>query len=130
MLSRTAIIALFASAATAATVAVQASNYGDVTYYTPGLGACGQYNTDTDYIVAVAAGTFDNYPGATSNPNNNPICGKQIKVNYQGKSVTVTVVDRCAGCAGAADLDLSPTAFSQLANESVGRLYNAEWDYV
>jgi expansin (peptidoglycan-binding protein) len=48
----------------------------------------------------------------------------------QGKSVTVTVVDRCAGCAGTADLDLSPTAFSQLANESVGRLHNAEWNYV
>jgi hypothetical protein len=79
MLGRTAIIALFASAATAATVATRASNnYGDgmfifpllgiylmlslVTYYTPGLGACGHYNTDTDYIVAVAHGTFDTYP--------------------------------------------------------------------
>ena len=79
MLGRTAIIALFASAATAATVATRASNnYGDgmfvfpllgiylmlslVTYYTPGLGACGHSNTDTDYIVAVAHGTFDTYP--------------------------------------------------------------------
>jgi hypothetical protein len=79
MLGRTAIIAFFASAATAAIVATRASNnYGDgmfvfpllgiylmlslVTYYTPGLGACGQSNTDTDYIVAVAHGTFDTYP--------------------------------------------------------------------
>jgi hypothetical protein len=33
-----------------------------VTYYTPGLGACGGYNSDSDYVVAVAAETFDNYP--------------------------------------------------------------------
>jgi hypothetical protein len=35
------------------------------TYYQPGLGACGAYNSPTDYIVAVAAATFDSYPYVT-----------------------------------------------------------------
>ncbi|KIM81737.1 hypothetical protein PILCRDRAFT_8420 [Piloderma croceum F 1598] len=126
MLARSAVIALLASTFTL----VKGQNYGDVTYYTPGLGACGRYNTATDYIVAVAAQTFDNYPGHGTNPNTNPICNQSIQVNYQGKSVTVAVADRCGGCPGAADLDLSPTAFSQLADQSVGRLHNAEWNYV
>jgi hypothetical protein len=37
-----------------------------------------------------------------------------------GHSVTVTVVDRCAGCKEF-DIDLSPTPFSQLAAQSRGR---------
>ena len=38
-----------------------------------------------------------------------------------GKSVTVTAVDRCVGC-NTWDLDFSPSAFSKLASQSVGRL--------
>lgn len=39
----------------------------------------------------------------------------------QDKSVAVTVVDRCQGCAEG-DVDLSPTAFSKLANQDLGRI--------
>jgi len=76
MFSRIAVIALFASAATLVN-----ANYGDGmfllpflemrlifsvgTYYETGLGACGIYNVDSDYIVAVAAQTFDSYPYVT-----------------------------------------------------------------
>jgi hypothetical protein len=35
------------------------------TYYETGLGACGEYNTNSDYIVAVATQTFDSYPYVT-----------------------------------------------------------------
>jgi hypothetical protein len=35
------------------------------TFYTPGLGACGAYSSASDYIVAVAAPTFDSYPYVT-----------------------------------------------------------------
>jgi hypothetical protein len=77
MFSRIATIALFASVATL----INGANYGDGmfllpflemclifsagTYYYPGLGACGEYNVDTDYIVAVATQTFDSYPYVT-----------------------------------------------------------------
>ncbi|KAK1224670.1 hypothetical protein PQX77_012415 [Marasmius sp. AFHP31] len=96
------------------------------TYYTPGLGACGKNNNAGQLVAAVAAPVFDNYPGAGPNPNNNPICGKQAKVTYGSKSVTVTVVDRCPGC-GSTGIDLSPTAFSKLAPLSVGRLKGVKW---
>lgn len=44
----------------------------------------------------------------------------------QGKSVEVTVTDRCTGCAET-DLDFSPSAFDQLADETVGRISGMTW---
>ncbi|KAG7093395.1 hypothetical protein E1B28_007076 [Marasmius oreades] len=99
---------------------------GDVTFYTPGLGACGRLNGAGDLIAAVAAPIYNTFPGATANPNLNPICGKKAKVTYQGKSVTVNIVDKCPGC-GATGIDLSPAAFVVLAPQSVGRLKGATW---
>ncbi|KAF9044790.1 hypothetical protein BDZ89DRAFT_979883 [Hymenopellis radicata] len=106
------------------------SHTGEITFYATGLGACGITNVDTDPICAVSTMIFDNYPGYDGvNPNNNPICGKKIQVNYQGKTTTVTVTDRCGGCAEN-DLDFSPTSFTILADQSLGRLTGATWDYV
>ncbi|KAJ4485251.1 barwin-like endoglucanase [Lentinula aciculospora] len=105
------------------------ANSGDGTFYAPGMGACGITNSATDLIAAMAYATFDSYPGATANPNTNPICNKKVIANYQGKSVTVTITDRCAGCAGEFDLDFSPAAFDRLADESVGRIHGMTWDY-
>ncbi|VDB86517.1 unnamed protein product [Peniophora sp. CBMAI 1063] len=123
-----------ASAAVAAPSAQEArstsylsgANSGDGTFYATGLGACGITNTDTDYIVAVSQELFDSYPGAGANPNNNPVCNKKIKATYGGKSVTVTVTDRCTGCS-LTSLDFSPSAFDKLADESVGRIHNVKW---
>lgn len=36
-----------------------------VTYFTPGLGACGITNTDTELVAAVSATFFDTYPYAS-----------------------------------------------------------------
>ncbi|KAI0330553.1 hypothetical protein GY45DRAFT_1323494 [Cubamyces sp. BRFM 1775] len=103
---------------------------GDGTYYATGLGACGITNHDSDYIAAVSHLLFDNYPGYDgANPNNNPVCNRKIKATYQGKSVTITVTDRCTGCA-VTDLDFSPSAFSQLADFAVGRLHDMTWVWV
>ncbi|KAK3384834.1 RlpA-like double-psi beta-barrel-protein domain-containing protein-containing protein [Podospora didyma] len=99
---------------------------GDFTYYAVGLGACGWWNNDSELVVAMAAGDFDPSPGG--NPNKNPNCGKKIKATYNGKTVTVKVVDRCAGCKKG-DLDFSPTAFSKLANKSLGRI-KGKWEFV
>ncbi|KAJ7908222.1 plant expansin [Mycena leptocephala] len=106
------------------------SHSGDGTYYTPGLGACGKTNTADQLIVAVGHGVFDSFPGATGNPNNNPICGKKLRATYGTKSVVVTVEDRCAGCAGAADLDFTETGFAKLAPISVGRIHGVKWEWV
>jgi expansin (peptidoglycan-binding protein) len=94
------------------------------------LGACGITNKDTDYIVAVATTVFDNYPGYVNkgNTNTNPICGRQIVATAFGEEVTVSVVDRCQGCA-AGDLDFSPSAFEKLADFALGRI-PIEWRWV
>ncbi|THV04868.1 hypothetical protein K435DRAFT_648418, partial [Dendrothele bispora CBS 962.96] len=95
-----------------------------------GLGACGITNTDTDHIAAVSHLLFDAFPGYNGvNPNSNPVCGKKVKATYQGKSTTVTITDRCEGCA-ITDLDFSPSAFSDLADFGVGRLSGMTWVWV
>lgn len=41
----------------------------------------------------------------------------------------VKVVDKCPGCPGANDIDMSPIAFRVLAPEAQGRLLGVEWDW-
>ncbi|KZP11454.1 hypothetical protein FIBSPDRAFT_837615 [Athelia psychrophila] len=92
-----------------------------------GLGACGKTNSASDHIVAVPHTFFDNYHGATANPNKNPLCGKTISIHYNGKSTSAKIQDRCAGCKGAGDLDMSPAVFNKLASKSLGRIYGVKW---
>ncbi|KAG6888691.1 hypothetical protein C0995_006681, partial [Termitomyces sp. Mi166 len=103
---------------------------GQGTFYSTGLGACGIVNKDSDHIAAVSHLLFDAFPGYDGvNPNDNPMCGKQVSVSYGGKSVTVTLTDRCTGCA-LTDLDFSPSAFNILADFSVGRIQDIEWNWL
>ncbi|KAG2044768.1 RlpA-like double-psi beta-barrel-protein domain-containing protein-containing protein [Suillus americanus] len=103
-------------------------NAGQGTYYSTGLGACGITNKDSDYIAAVSHLLFDSYPNYDGvNPNTNPVCNQQVTATYQGKSVTVKITDRCTGC-DIKDLDFSPSAFSQLADESLGRI-DIDWSW-
>jgi hypothetical protein len=73
---------------------------GDLTYYDPGLGACGIDSGDNDAVVAVSHYTFDAVQKG-SDPNQNPLCGRKIRATRvderSGKSVSidVTVIDRC-----------------------------------
>ncbi|KIM37889.1 hypothetical protein M413DRAFT_13082 [Hebeloma cylindrosporum] len=93
---------------------------GDVTFYYPRVatGACGWYNNDNELVAALS---IDQY-GSGGN------CGRAIRVDYQGKSVTVAAVDKCAGCQPN-DIDLSPAAFDQLASRDAGRIA-VNWYYV
>ncbi|KAI0002027.1 plant expansin, partial [Russula vinacea] len=91
------------------------------------LGACGIENSNSDFIVAVPPEVFDHFPGYDgANPNTNPICGKKITAQC---NVTVSVTDRCGGCATGTSLDFTPSAFSQLADQSVGRLFDMTWTW-
>lgn len=100
---------------------------GEGTFYSTGLGACGETNQDTDYIVAVSHILYENNQ-VNGNSNDNSLCGKKIKASYEGKSVEVTVVDSCEGCAEN-DLDFSPSAFSEIADQSLGRI-DITWEWV
>ena len=58
------------------------------------------------------------------------MCGRQMVVTApSGNKVTVTVVDTCPGCAPGS-VDLSPTAFQQLASLDVGRLHGISWELI
>lgn len=91
---------------------------GDATYYDVGLGACGVANDNSEFIAALNVDQFHEF-GSMS--NGNPACGKTATIHYQGKSVTVTIQDKCPGCAHG-DLDLSPSAFEQLSDKGAGRI--------
>jgi expansin (peptidoglycan-binding protein) len=93
---------------------------GDLTYYEPGLGACGITSASSDSICAVSHLVFDAAQKG-SNPNSNPLCGLKLRLRRDGKSVDVTVVDRCVGCK-ATDIDTTTSVFSQLAGIVQGRV--------
>lgn len=117
---------------------------GDLTYYTPGLGACGIASSDSDDICAVSHIVFDAVSKG-SDPNSNSLCGLKVRatrfderVNAQ-RSVDLKVVDRCmfsrrtcleaerlmvhlgTGCAPT-DIDVSPGVFKKLADPALGRV--------
>ncbi|KAF8507106.1 RlpA-like double-psi beta-barrel-protein domain-containing protein-containing protein [Russula emetica] len=103
---------------------------GEGTFYAPALGACGIESSPTQLVAAVSWQLYDTFPGYTpGNPNTNPVCGRKITANYKGKSVEVTVVDRCTGC-NETSLDFSPAAFSELADQAIGRLYDMSWTWM
>ncbi|OAL03587.1 hypothetical protein IQ06DRAFT_243600 [Phaeosphaeriaceae sp. SRC1lsM3a] len=99
---------------------------GDLTYYNPGLGACGIESGDNDAVVAVSHYTFDAAQKG-SDPNQNPLCNRKIRATRvderTGKSVSidVTVIDRCTGCQPT-DIDVSPAMFDHMADHDLGRV--------
>jgi hypothetical protein len=100
---------------------------GDLTYYGPGLGACGVTSQNGDSIVAVSHIIFDAV-SVGSDPNSDPLCGKMIRVRKNGKSLDLKVVDRCVGCA-ARDLDVTEDTFAKLADVTLGRV-KVEWSWL
>ncbi|KAI9753728.1 MAG: hypothetical protein M4579_005019 [Chaenotheca gracillima] len=93
---------------------------GDITYYEPGLGACGWTNSSDEPIVALPHGLM----GEQS--NGNPFCGRHIQINNNGKTATAKVVDKCMGCEGDS-IDLSDSVFKQLASMDAGRVSDVDW---
>lgn len=69
---------------------------GDLTYYTVGLGACGEDDSGKDNSENIVA-LSHLLMGTVS--NGNPFCGKTITISYGGKQVVATVKDKCMGCA-------------------------------
>lgn len=73
---------------------------GDLTYYSPALGACGIITSENDYVCAVSHFIYDSQSKGP-NPNNNPLCGLMLRaVRYDervglNRSLDLTVVDRC-----------------------------------
>uniref|UniRef100_A0AC34RP81 RlpA-like protein double-psi beta-barrel domain-containing protein n=1 Tax=Panagrolaimus sp. JU765 TaxID=591449 RepID=A0AC34RP81_9BILA len=99
---------------------------GHFTYYNDaGIGACGNWlDASSQMLVAASHEYF-----TTPNPNNDPICGVCLKVDYRGKSITVPVKDKCPSCPRD-HMDLSLPAFRALENPDVGNAYGATFTFV
>ncbi|GLB35354.1 hypothetical protein LshimejAT787_0209190 [Lyophyllum shimeji] len=90
------------------------------TFYDVGLGACGKWNVQSDFIVALNSAQFGGgYPG--------PNCFKSITMTYNGKTTQATIMDECPGCPYGG-LDLSRGLFRFFAAESVG-VIQGEWHF-
>ncbi|KAK4183652.1 RlpA-like double-psi beta-barrel-protein domain-containing protein-containing protein [Podospora australis] len=112
---------------TTATLVARQVRSGKITFYEPGLGSCGLTSSGSDLVAAIGKSLFD-ASTVNGNPNNNPLCGKKIRVTVGGKSVEVTAVDSCPACTEN-DLDLSPAAFNQLADPAEGKVA-ASWEFI
>jgi expansin (peptidoglycan-binding protein) len=88
---------------------------GDITYYQPGLGACGETNSDSEAVAAMSPSEY------------NGNCGKFITITTGGKKVRAKVVDKCPSCASGA-IDVSSSVFTSLADLSVGRT-TVSWSF-
>ena len=94
---------------------------GEATYYdfADGSGNCGFPATPGDLMVAAI-----NHPQYA----NSAACGACARVTGPNGSVDVRIVDRCPECP-AGDLDLSPEAFSEIAELSAGRV-PITWEFI
>ncbi|RDB24076.1 Allergen Asp f 7 [Hypsizygus marmoreus] len=89
-------------------------------FYDVGLGACGEYNVESEFIVALNTPQYGGgYPG--------PNCFKTITMTYNGKTAQATIMDQCPGCPFGG-LDLSRSLFRHFAAESVGIIYGS-WSF-
>ncbi|OJA11929.1 hypothetical protein AZE42_06373 [Rhizopogon vesiculosus] len=89
------------------------------TFYDVGLGACGDTNVASDFIVALNVEQYGSgYPG--------PECFLSITISYGGKTAQATIMDECMGCPYGA-LDFSRGLFDYFADESEGEIYGSWW---
>ncbi|KAI0361904.1 hypothetical protein OH77DRAFT_1389764 [Trametes cingulata] len=88
------------------------------TFFPVGQNACGSFDHDSDFIVALNTHQWD---GGSH-------CYEKITVEYQGKSTGAMITDECEECPWGA-IDLSPSLFSYLAGSTdPGQIYGA-WNF-
>jgi expansin (peptidoglycan-binding protein) len=94
---------------------------GRAASYTPGLGACGWFNDETDDVVALNAAQFGHQS------NGSKACGKTVTITHRGSTISAIVTDKCMRC-GVHGLDLSPVVFRNLTGHSTGKI-NIKWSF-
>ncbi|KAF9476855.1 hypothetical protein BDN70DRAFT_811551 [Pholiota conissans] len=97
--------------------------------FVPSLGACGYTNTSQQIVASVSNVVFNNYPGATANPNKNPICHHKIFIQSGSKNLTASIVDFFQS-KDTNNVGLSDAGFSQFADLSDGIVPNVAWSIV
>ncbi|KAG2217922.1 hypothetical protein INT45_012585, partial [Circinella minor] len=96
---------------------------GQVTFFNPNQGACGDWNDDNDMIVALGGDWYGNMNAESK------YCGQKVLITGpKGNSITVTVKDACPPC-DRGHLDLSPAAFAKLGDFDTGIL-KVKWHFL
>ncbi|ORX81624.1 hypothetical protein K493DRAFT_241612 [Basidiobolus meristosporus CBS 931.73] len=90
---------------------------GEATYYDPGLGACEVVSRADELVAALSPAQFGIFP----RPRDSPACGVCLNVYGPKGTVQVIVVDVCPRCKEG-DIDISPAAFNQIADQRDGRV--------
>ncbi|KAF8518347.1 RlpA-like double-psi beta-barrel-protein domain-containing protein-containing protein, partial [Hysterangium stoloniferum] len=80
-------------------------------------GACGGYNSDSEFVIALNSPQF----GSGGN------CYKMITIHANGKSTQAQIVDECVGC-GYGGIDMSPSLFQFFGPLSLGVL-DITWSF-
>ncbi|KAG2147143.1 hypothetical protein BD769DRAFT_1414503 [Suillus cothurnatus] len=89
------------------------------TFYDVGLGACGDYSSPSDFIVALNVEQYGSgYPG--------PMCFLPITISYGGLTAQAVIMDECMGCPYGG-LDFSTGLFDYFASASEGVIYGSWW---
>ncbi|KJA17740.1 hypothetical protein HYPSUDRAFT_46079 [Hypholoma sublateritium FD-334 SS-4] len=87
------------------------------TWFVTGLGACGNFNVPSDFIVALDREQFD----VDSH------CGAAVTITINGKVAHATIADRCKGC-GFNNLDLTQGLYAYFDPTMNGQL-EGEWEF-
>ena len=104
-----------------------ATTYGPLS---PGTGNCGFPSGSYDPNLYAAINS--NTGGGGDDYQNGIACGACAAAHdaSSGKSVTVMIVDSCPSCSTADQLDLGPTAWSDLTNGASPGIANITWNFV
>ncbi|KAI6022705.1 RlpA-like double-psi beta-barrel-protein domain-containing protein-containing protein [Pisolithus marmoratus] len=87
------------------------------TYYAVGLGACGQTNQPSDFIVALNSAQY----------GGGQYCFQMITITVNGKTGQAQIMDECPGCPYGG-LDFSEGLFTYFSDLSAGVLYGT-WNF-
>ncbi|KIJ26096.1 hypothetical protein M422DRAFT_272874 [Sphaerobolus stellatus SS14] len=88
------------------------------TWFVTGIGACGNFNVNSDFIIALSIPQYAN--GAN--------CGKGVTITYNGVTAHATVADECPGCPEGA-IDLTEGLFTFLAGSLSVGVIDVEWSF-
>ncbi|KAI8982255.1 RlpA-like double-psi beta-barrel-protein domain-containing protein-containing protein, partial [Mycotypha africana] len=86
------------------------------------IGACGEYEADDDWIVAMNADQYGDMDEVSDD-----VCFRKVRIYHDGKSVDATVTDACPSC-DYGDLDLTQVVFQELGKLKTGVL-DITWEF-
>ncbi|KZO89894.1 hypothetical protein CALVIDRAFT_491240 [Calocera viscosa TUFC12733] len=92
---------------------------GRATFFDVGLGACGQNNVASDFIVALNTPQY-----GSGSPG--PECFLMITITYNGITQQAQIMDECPSC-NYGDLDMSRGLFDSFASEDLGEFQMTWW---